>query len=511
MKSSQSPIRIYNSLSRKKELFEPIHEHRVGMYVCGPTVYGDPHLGHARAAITYDIVFRYLKSLGYKTRYVRNITDVGHLENEIDETGEDKISKKARSEKLEPMEVAQYYTLRYHEAVRALNCLPPSIEPWATGHIPDQIQIVHKMIEDGFAYESEGSVYFDIEKYAHGLSKENNGKLSHYGKLSGKVFEDLIEGTRELKGNEEKKNPFDFALWKKAKDTHLMKWDSPWSQGFPGWHLECTAMSLKYLGLPFDIHGGGMDLKFPHHECEIAQCQAIYGHSPVKYWMHNNLMTLQGQKMSKTAGNFISLEEFFSGQHALLEQAYSPMTIRFFYLLAHYRSEVDFSNDGLRAAENGYKRLMSMLNTLQHLTYPLRESINKEEDEFVLSRLDKLYTEMSDDFNTPRTLAHLFELGGKINAYKNNQLPLSSISRETFSNLKKTYHHFVVEILGLIPEKNDDNEILDGVMDLIIELRLSARKNKDFASSDKIREGLKKIGVNLMDNPDGSTSYKLDS
>ena len=501
-------IQIFNSLAKQKESLKPIESPYVGMYVCGPTVYGDPHLGHARAAITFDIVFRALKYFGYKVRYVRNITDVGHLEDEVNEAGEDKIAKKARLEKLEPMEVVQHYTLRYHDAMRSLNCLPPSIEPSATGHIPEQIEVVQKIIKSGYGYESNGSVYFDIDKYAK--DNESSAKQDQYGALSGKVIEDLISGTRQTEGLSEKKGPLDFALWKKAKDEHLMKWESPWSVGFPGWHLECTAMSTKYLGETFDIHGGGMDLKFPHHECEIAQGKTAYDKHPANIWMHNNLLTLEGKKMSKSAGNFINLEEFFSGEHELLEQAYSPMTIRFFYLLAHYRSEVDFSNEALKAAEAGYKKLMGMVETLESLEYQGKETIDEKEESFIVEHLAQLDKEIADDFNTAKTLAILFDLGTKVNAFKNKQVQLNSISKGTFEKLKSKFQIFTQDVLGLRSEESGDNEVLDKVMSMVIELRKSARDNKDYTTSDQIRDGLKDAGVQLMDNPDGSTEYKVD-
>ena len=505
------PLSIYNSLSRKKEKFKPIHAPYVGLYVCGPTVYGDPHLGHGRAAVTFDVVFRYLKHCGYKVRYVRNITDVGHLEDDLNETGEDKIGKKARLEKIEPMEVVHQYTLHYHDAMRALNCLPPSIEPSAAAHIPEQIETIQKIFEKGYAYESGGSVYFDLKKYVD--DHQGTGKENRYGMLSGKILEDLLAGTRQNANLEEKKSAFDFALWKKAKDEHIMKWRSPWSLGFPGWHLECTAMSIKYLGLPFDIHGGGMDLKFPHHECEIAQSVSAYQTSPARYWMHNNLLTLYGQKMSKSAGNFIDLETFFSGKHPLLEQAYSPMTIRFLYLLAHYRSEIDFSNQALQAAQRGHGRLMEMLSSLNELHYPDKDSSKEafvhEEDTFIRENLEHLYLEMSDDFNTAKTLAVLFELGTKINAFKNKQISLATISKQNFEDLKETYPRFVTEILGLVPEETGSSEILHKVISLIMELREQARKNKDYAAADEIRDYLNAAGVEIMDHLDGSTGYRF--
>ena len=426
----EKKLLVYNSLTRKKEVFEPLNPPFVGMYVCGPTVYGDPHLGHARAAIVFDVVYRYLQYLGYKVRYVSNITDVGHLENDSDE-GEDKIAKKARLEQLEPMEIAQKYTIRYQDAVRMLNVLPPSIQPRATGHIPEQLEFVEKILNSGYAYEVNGSVYFDVEKY---------NKKYHYGKLSGRRLEELYEGTRELEGQSEKKHPFDFALWKKADPKHIMKWKSPWSEGFPGWHLECSVMSTKYLGEQFDIHGGGMDLQFPHHECEIAQSVAAYGKEPVKYWMHNNLITINGQKMSKSLNNFITLFELFEGKSDLLEKAYSPMTVRFFILQAHYRSPLDFSNEALKSAEKGFKRLMKGIDTLNKI----------KPSETTTFDIDKIYNNvfaaLNDDFNTPVALAHLFEGIKKINSVYDGK---EKITEQDLNKLKQLYNDVVFNILGI--------------------------------------------------------------
>ena len=398
------PIHLFNTIKREKELFTPIEEGFVGMYVCGPTVYGPPHLGHARGAITFDIVFRYLEYLGYKVRYVRNITDVGHLENEVDESGEDKIAKKAKAEKLEPMEVVQTYTVSYHTSMDKLLVRRPSIEPTATAHIIEQIEVIEKIIENGYGYESNGSVYFDMTKYS---------KTEKYGKLSGKVLDDLMSGSRELDGQSEKKSSQDFALWKAAKPEHIMKWPSPWGVGFPGWHLECTAMSSKYLGVPFDIHGGGMDLQFPHHEGEIAQSHCAFNHAPANYWMHNNMLTIDGQKMAKSKGNFVTLEELFSGEHEILEQAYSPMTIRFFTLQSHYGSTIDFSNEALQAAEKGYKRLVNALNVLNSLSFGQEGKFNNVLDEEINSLIGNIYEHMSDDFNTARAIATMFDLSKK--------------------------------------------------------------------------------------------------
>ncbi|MEI6347121.1 MAG: cysteine--tRNA ligase [Bacteroidota bacterium] len=484
---NQQPLFVYNTLSRKKELFEPIKPPFVGMYVCGPTVYGDPHLGHARPAITFDLIFRYLTLLGYKVRYVRNITDVGHLENDADQ-GEDKIAKKARIEQLEPMEVAQYYIDRYHFSMDKLNVRRPSIEPRASGHIIEQIEIVQKIIDAGFGYESNGSIYFDMVKY---------NKTHHYGKLSGRVLDDLLVSTRELDGQEEKRNPADFALWKKASPEHIMRWNSPWSIGFPGWHLECTAMSAKYLGETFDIHGGGMDLLFPHHESEICQSEIAHGKGPAKYWIHNNMITINGQKMGKSLGNFINLYEFFEGSHALLTQAYSPMTIRFFILQAHYRSTVDFSNEALQAAEKGMKKLLVAQEILPKLT----SSPTSSEDVKGLEK--KLYEAMNDDFNSPIAIAHLFEAVRIINLVNDGK---ATISIEDLELLKTLFSDFVTDVLGLKAEDSTSasNDVLDGVMQIVIDLRNQAKQNKDWATADKIRNELNALNVLLKDTKDGS-------
>lgn len=479
---------VHNTLSRRKETFEPINPPHVGMYVCGPTVYGDAHLGHARSAIVFDLVFRYLQHLGYKVRYVRNITDVGHLENDAD-TGEDKIAKKARLEQLEPMEVVQYFTDRYHSDMARLNTLSPSIEPRASGHIIEQIGMIENILDNDLAYESEGSVYFDVEKY---------NKQYHYGKLSGRVLEDLMTNTRDLDGQGEKRNPFDFALWKKAQPEHIMRWPSRWSKGFPGWHLECSAMSARYLGERFDIHGGGMDLLFPHHESEIAQSVAANDTDPVKYWLHNNMITVNGQKMGKSLGNFITLSEFFTGNHPSLEKAYSPMTIRFFILQAHYRSTLDFSNEALLAAEKGYERFMNAWNTLAKLqpsqvSSVLIEPIRKN-----------CYDAMNDDFNSPMVIASLFEAVRIINSVNDKKETLSSTDLEL---LRETFNTFTGSILGLKPENESsaDNATLDGLMQLILDLRMNAKSAKDFATADKIRNELSKIGITVKDTKDGAT------
>ena len=445
-------LQIYNTLSRKKEAFEPLHPTNVGMYVCGPTVYGDPHLGHARPAITFDIVFRYLQHLDFKVRYIRNITDAGHLENDA-EVGEDKITKKARLEQLEPMEVVQYYTLRYHQAVEALNCLSPSIEPRATGHIIEQIEMVKQILDNGLAYEANGSVYLDVNKY--------NEKYP-YGKLSGRNLEATLENTRSLDGQDEKKSPVDFAIWKKAAPEHIMRWPSPWGEGFPGWHLECSAMSSKYLGDTFDIHGGGMDLVFPHHEAEIAQSNACNDCDPAKFWMHNNMITINGQKMGKSLGNAVNLEQFFTGNHDLLERAYTPMTIRFFILQAHYRSTVDFSNEALQAAEKGMAKLMNAYETLKELTASDSSTYD------VAELKDKCYAAMNDDFNTPILISHLFDGVRVINSVKDGTEQLSA---NDLADLKQLFQTFVTDILGLKLNKEDaGNDLTKELMDIILKV-----------------------------------------
>lgn len=477
---------IYNTLSRTKEQFVPLHEPHVGMYVCGPTVYGDAHLGHARPAITFDIVFRYLQHLGYKVRYVRNITDVGHLENDAD-SGEDKIAKKARLDELEPMEVVQYYTNRYHKAMEALNVLPPSIEPHASGHIMEQIDFTQKILDAGFAYESEGSVYFDVEKY---------NKEYHYGKLSGRNIEDMLESTRELDGQSEKRRSVDFALWKKASPEHIMKWKAPWSIGFPGWHMECSAMGTKYLGEQFDIHGGGMDLMFPHHECEIAQSTAALGKETVKYWMHNNMITINGQKMGKSLGNFINLEEFFTGTHVLLTQAFSPMTVRFFILQAHYRSTVDFSSEALQASEKGLSRLMDGYARLQKLSPSSVSSVD------TAGLREKCEEAMLDDLNTPIVISYLFDALKTINSVYDGKETLTEID---IVKLKSVFKLFVEDLLGLITENEAGagNEAYKKAIDLLLNMRMDAKKNKDWATSDKIRNELTALGFEIKDTKDG--------
>ena len=478
-------LNVYNTLSRKKEVFEPLHAPNVGLYVCGPTVYGDGHLGHARPAITFDILFRYLTHLGYKVRYVRNITDVGHLEHDADD-GEDKIAKKARLDQLEPMEVVQHYLLRYHKAMEKLNVLPPSIEPHASGHIIEQIEFVKKILEAGYAYESEGSVYFDVEKY----NKDYN-----YGKLSGRNIDELLETTRELDGQSEKRRSADFALWKKAAPEHIMHWPSPWSEGFPGWHLECSAMGTKYLGDTFDIHGGGMDLMFPHHEAEIAQSCAALGHESVKYWMHNNMITINGQKMGKSLGNFITLDQFFEGNHPLLTQPFAPMTIRFFILQAHYRSTVDFSSEALVASEKGLARLMEAYERLQKL------QAGKETTVEVAGLRERCEEAMCDDLNTPIVISHLFDAAKAINTVSDGK---GTISEADLAELKDVFKLFIEDILGLQTESGSgSNEAYKKAIDLLLEMRLEAKRNKDWATSDKIRNELTALGFAIKDTKDG--------
>ncbi len=478
-------LTLYNSLSRKKEMFEPYNPPFVGMYVCGPTVYGDPHLGHARPSITFDLLFRLLSALDYKVRYVRNITDVGHLESDGDE-GEDKIAKKAKLEQLEPMEIAQFYTNRYREATRLLNVLPPSIEPQASGHIMEQMDIVKTILEKGYAYESNGSIYFDVEKY----NKEFN-----YGVLSGRVLEDQKVATRSLDGQDDKQSGFDFALWKKAAPEHIMKWKSPWSVGFPGWHLECTAMGAKYIGTHIDIHGGGMDLKFPHHECEIAQNQIAFGHSCVKYWMHNNMITINGQKMGKSLGNFITLEQMFNGTHEILQQAYSPMTIRFFILQAHYRSTLDFSNEAMQAAEKGYEKLMKAIETLKKITPSATSSVDVSELK------TKVLEAMADDLNSPIAIAELFNWVKNINSIYDNKL---SITKEDLEILNTDMNFLVKDVLGLqINTESDNKDLVAGLIDTLLEMRQEAKNNKDWAKSDMLRDKLTSLGVKIKDRKDG--------
>ncbi len=479
---------IYNTLSRRKEQFVPLNEPFVGMYVCGPTVYGDPHLGHARPSITFDVLFRYLKHLGYKVRYVRNITDVGHLEHDADE-GEDKIAKKARLEQLEPMEVAQYYTNRYHQAMAMLNVLPPSIEPHATGHIIEQEELVKEILAHGYAYESNGSVYFDVEKY-------NNDH--RYGILSGRNLDDTKDASRDLDGVGEKRNQADFALWKKAQPEHIMRWPSPWSDGFPGWHCECTAMGRKYLGKKFDIHGGGMDLIFPHHECEIAQAVASQGEDMVHYWMHNNMITINGQKMGKSLGNFITLEQFFKGEHEALAQAYGPMTIRFFILQAHYRGTVDFSNDALQAAEKAYERMLDGWHRLNELKASDTTTVKLD------NYRERCAEAMNDDLNTPIVIATLFDACRAINQVNDGN---ATIAQADLDELKDVFQTYLFDVLGVRDEsaggEGVDVEPYKKAVDLLLEIRKTAKANKDWATSDLIRNKMNEAGFDVKDTKDG--------
>ncbi|HOU97595.1 MAG TPA: cysteine--tRNA ligase [Bacteroidales bacterium] len=482
----EHPLFIYNTLSRKKEQFVPLHHPYVGMYVCGPTVYGDPHLGHARPAIVFDVLFRYLKYLGYKVRYVRNITDVGHLENDAD-SGEDKIAKKARLEQLEPMEVVQYYTNRYHAFMDKMGVLRPSIEPHASGHILEQQEWIQQILNLGFAYESNGSVYFDVDKY--------NQKYN-YGKLSGRKLEDLYATTRELDGQHEKRNPFDFALWKKASPEHIMRWHSPWSDGFPGWHLECSVMSTKYLGEEFDIHGGGMDLMFPHHECEIAQSVAAQGKDSVRYWMHNNLITINGQKMGKSLGNFITLEELFTGNNKLLSQSFHPMVIRFFILQAQYRGTLDFSNEALIAAEKGYLRLMEAYSNINKISPSATSTFNIDETR------TKSFEALNDDLNTPIVLAQFFELVKVINAAHQGT---EQLTNDNLASIRQLFDDVIFNILGLEPiAASTNNDLLEKVIGLILEERMQAKLRKDYEASDRIRNKLNEIGIEIKDTKNGS-------
>ncbi|RKF03607.1 cysteinyl-tRNA synthetase [Tenacibaculum lutimaris] len=484
----ENQLKIYNSLSKSKELFKPVTEGRVGMYVCGPTVYSNVHLGNIRTFMSFDMVFRYLLHLGYKVRYVRNITDAGHLENDADE-GEDRIAKKARLEEIEPMEVVQRYTVDFHTVAAKYNFLPPSIEPTATGHIVEQIEMIKEIIEKGFAYEVNGSVYFDVLKY----NEQNN-----YGILSGRTIEDAIHNTRTLDGQSDKKNPQDFALWKKADERHIMRWPSPWSDGFPGWHLECSVMSTKYLGEQFDIHGGGMDLKFPHHECEIAQSHTCSGVQPVNYWMHANMLLLNGQKMAKSTGNYILPEEILTGANAILPKAFNAGVVRFFIMQAHYRSILDFSGEALLASEKGYNKLMEAVNTLNKVTAEATSTFD------VQKWRQDCYDAMNDDFNTPILISHLFEAVKVINQIKEGK---SSLTEEDLTALKETIGAFVYDVLGLLNETSEGNnsDKLDGVVEMLITMRKEARENKDWALSDEIRDKLLALGIQLKDGREGTT------
>ncbi|OKL42166.1 cysteine--tRNA ligase [Pontibacter flavimaris] len=490
----QQKLNLYNTLTRKKEEFEPLHAPFVGMYVCGPTVYGEPHLGHARSAVTFDVLYRYLKYQGYKVRYVRNITDVGHLQNDADE-GEDKIQKIAKAQQIEPMEVVQHYTNVYHRDLEKLNTLSPDIEPRASGHIIEQIEMIQEILENGFAYEVNGSVYFDVPAY----NKDHN-----YGKLSGRIIEDLLSNTRETEGHDEKRSPLDFALWKKASPSHIMRWPSPWSDGFPGWHLECSAMSRKYLGTNFDIHGGGLDLMFPHHECEIAQSQASCNHTDgAKYWVHNNMITVNGQKMGKSLGNFINLSELFSGNHEMLEQAYTPMTIRFFILQAHYRSTLDFSNEALQAARKGYTKLMNGLRVLEKLRYPEAET-QIVPDEKLNEELQKLtqdcFRGLNDDLNTAKTIASLFNLLKKINSIYLGQIDVAQLTRGTLDLVRDTYQELVLHVLGLQEETLGD---MEEMLHLVLSFYKEAKENKAYDKVDAIRAELKRQGIVIKDMKTG--------
>lgn len=490
---NQEGLHLYNTRTRTKEQFKPYNAPHVGLYVCGPTVYGDAHLGHARPAVTFDLLFRYLKHIGYKVRYVRNITDVGHLEHDADE-GDDKIAKKAKLEQLEPMEVVQHYLLRYHKDMDKLNVLPPSIEPLASGHIIEQIELVKSILHNGFAYESKGSVYFDIATY---------NKQHRYGVLSGRSVDEMLSATRDLDGQTEKRNSADFALWKNAKPEHIMRWPAPWSNGFPGWHCECTAMGRKYLGDTIDIHGGGMDLIFPHHECEIAQAVASEGREIVRYWVHNNMVTVNGKKMGKSLGNFITLEEFFNGTHPLLTQAYSPMTIRFFMLQAHYRSTVDFGNEALQSSAKGLERLLDSYTTLQNLVPGTKSPAT------LPNYLELCYNAMNDDLNSPVVIAHLFDAAKRVNAAKAGEI---SLSEEDIKALKQVYDLFLFDILGMMRPGDAENplhqEAFSGAIDLLLNIRAEAKEKKDWATSDKIRNELTRLGFEIKDTKDG-VEWKL--
>ncbi|MEQ9300294.1 MAG: cysteine--tRNA ligase [Cyclobacteriaceae bacterium] len=488
----QNPLRVYNTLTKQKEIFEPRNAPFVGMYVCGPTVYSDVHMGNVRTFISFDVIYRYLLHLGYQIRYVRNITDVGHLENDADE-GDDKIAKKAKLENLEPMEIVQRYTNGFHNVMDTFNALSPSIEPSATGHLIEQIQMIQKLIEKGFAYEKNGSVYFDVLAY---------NESHEYGKLSGRVLEDLYTYTRELDGQEEKKNSYDFALWKKASDAHIMRWPSPWSEGYPGWHLECTVMSTKYLGEEFDIHGGGMDLKFPHHECEIAQSVGSCGKDPAKYWLHTNMLTVNGQKMSKSLGNSYLPHELITGSHELLDRGYSPMTVRFFMLQSHYASTLDFSNSALLAAQKGYYKLMNGLRVTRDLQREEASGveINEKAVQQINQICDNCSRAMNDDFNTAQAIAHLFNLLKKINSIHTGGLDASTLDQDTFERMQQTYKSFVIDVLGLKEENSADKE---GLIQTLLKIYGEAKASKDYDKVDEIRSELKTQGIIIKDMKHG--------
>lgn len=498
-------LKVYNSLTRKKEVFEAINPPYVGMYVCGPTVSGESHLGHARPFITFDVVYRYLMYLGYKVRYVRNITDAGHFEEEGREA-EDKISKKAVLEKLEPMELVQKYTNLYHWAMARFNNLQPSIEPTATGHIVEQIEMIKKIIADGYAYEANGSVYFDVEKYNTDFSK----KGLPYGMLSGRVLDDQIDTTRELDNQEEKRNKSDFALWKNAPPEHIMRWQSPWGEGFPGWHIECSAMSNKYLGDQFDIHGGGMDLQFPHHECEIAQSTVCNHKTPARYWLHNNMITINGKKMGKSYNNVIKLSELFEGTHPILTQAYHPMTVRFFILQSHYRGTLDFSNEALQASEKALRRLWEAYEWLTKQSFDINiTGTDKALDEKTLVQIREFDQFMNDDLNTAKVLANMFELSSLINSIKDKHIAVNAISGATLQLLQQQMKVYIEDIFGLTGERTANDGKLDGVLQLLIDIRKDAKQRKDFVTSDKIRNELAALGVQLKDEKDGGVSYTI--
>ena len=499
-----SLLKVYNSLTRQKEVFTPSTTGHVGMYVCGPTVSGESHLGHARPFITFDIVYRYLTQLGYKVRYVRNITDAGHFEEEGREA-EDKISKKALIEKLEPMELVQKYTNLFHWAMKQFNNLEPSIEPTATGHIIEQIVMIEKIIADGYAYVANGSVYFDVEKYHHDFS----AKGMPYGILSGRILDDQLETTRELESQDEKKNKTDFALWKNASPEHIMRWQSPWGMGFPGWHIECSAMSTKYLGEEFDIHGGGMDLQFPHHECEIAQSVVCNHHIPARYWLHNNMITINGKKMGKSYNNVIKLSELFSGSHPALEQAYHPMTIRFFILQTHYRSTLDFGNDALQAAEKGLKRLWEAHEVLMQMRHEPAKAINADIENQLLALAKEFEDHMNDDLNTAKVLANMFTMVNHINSFRSGVLEKFTMSQDGISFLQQQFKTYIEDVFGLKDQLTASDGKLEGVLQLIIDIRKEARNKKDFMTSDKIRNTLQTLGISLKDEKDGSVSWSM--
>lgn len=492
-------LHIYNTLSRSKELFKPIHDDFVGLYVCGPTVYNEVHLGNVRTAINFDVVVRYLRHTGYKVRYVRNITDVGHLVGDVDEGAESKIEKQAKAEQVQPMEVVHRYTTLYHEVMNIFNTVTPDIEPTATGHLIEQIEMVRELLATGYAYEQSGSVYFDTVKYV-----QNNPS---YGQLSGKKVEDLLTETRDLKGQSEKRSPLDFAIWVKAQDGHLMRWPSPWSDGYPGWHLECSVMSAKYLGQEFDIHGGGMDLLFPHHENEIAQHVGCCGQQPVRYWMHTNMLTMNGAKMSKSKGNSVLPSELISGSSPLISRNYTPMVIRFFMLQTHYRSTLDFSEEALTAADKGFKRLMEMKKTLESMPY-VQGDLVSETDSEVTVLTEKLYEHMNDDFSTAQTIARLFDISSFVNACKDGHKQIGAISQETFTQLQTSVTQIIEDVLGLKDDRTETGGNLDGLMQLVIELRQGARERKDWDTSDKIRDGLNGLGIQIKDGKEGTSWSK---